>query len=337
MSRRALPIIALWTVLPFALPAQSIRNITQGSAIRQLWKPIIAEANRSVVEVCVNERAMVLGTVVGKDLVITKMSELALPSSRDDDDDVELTVDQGKKTWACVQIGVDRAADIALLRVKDAELTPVRWLQRGEPTPGAFLASVDGSEAPFGVGILAASSYVHTVPRAFLGIRFANPNGGTAEIEDTVEHGAAAAAGILGGDVVVKFGEAEIGDTDSLRAAIRARTPGDEVSVTLKRGEETVTVEVVLGTNTSPMRSDQESVWGELSDVRSGFQRVLQHDTVLKPEDCGGPIVDLTGAVVGVNVARAGRIETLALPAADVRALVAKLLKGTTREGDGER
>ena len=336
MSVRSLPAAALLAAIPFALPAQSIRNITQGSAIRDLWKPIVAEANRSVVEVCVNERAMVLGTVVGKDLVVTKMSELTLSSSKDNES-VELSIDQGEETWPCVQIGVDRAADIALLRVTDAELTPVRWRQKEEPVPGSFLASVDGSDAPFGVGILAAASYVHTVPRAFLGIRFANPNGGTAEIEDTVEHGAAEAAGILGGDVVVKFGEAKIGDTDSLRAAIRACTPGDKVSVTLKRGEETVTVEVVLGTNTSPMRSDQESVWGELSDVRSGFQRVLQHDTVLKPEDCGGPIVDLTGAVVGVNVARAGRIETLALPAADVRALVAKLLKGATREGDGER
>jgi len=336
VSVRSLPAAALLAAIPFALPAQSIRNITQGSAIRDLWKPIVAEANRSVVEVCVNERAMVLGTVVGKDLVVTKMSELTLSSSKDNES-VELSIDQGEETWPCVQIGVDRAADIALLRVTDAELTPVRWRQKEEPVPGSFLASVDGSDAPFGVGILAAASYVHTVPRAFLGIRFANPNGGTAEIEDTVEHGAAEAAGILGGDVVVKFGEAEIGDTDSLRAAIRARTPGDKVSVTLKRGEETVTVEVVLGTNTSPMRSDQESVWGELSDVRSGFQRVLQHDTVLKPEDCGGPIVDLTGAVVGVNVARAGRIETLALPAADVRALVAKLLKGAAREGDGER
>jgi len=336
VSVRSLPAAALLAAISFALPAQSIRNITQGSAIRDLWKPIVAEANRSVVEVCVNERAMVLGTVVGKDLVVTKMSELTLSSSKDNES-VELSIDQGEETWPCVQIGVDRAADIALLRVTDAELTPVRWRQKEEPVPGSFLASVDGSDAPFGVGILAAASYVHTVPRAFLGIRFANPNGGTAEIEDTVEHGAAEAAGILGGDVVVKFGEAEIGDTDSLRAAIRARTPGDKVSVTLKRGEETVTVEVVLGTNTSPMRSDQESVWGELSDVRSGFQRVLQHDTVLKPEDCGGPIVDLTGAVVGVNVARAGRIETLALPAADVRALVAKLLKGPTREGDGER
>ena len=93
-------------------------------------------------------------------------------------------------------------------------------------------------------------------------------------------------------------------------------------------------VEVKLGTNSSPMRSDQESVWGELSEVRSGFQRVLQHDTVLKPEDCGGPVIDLSGDVVGVNVARAGRIETLALPAKQVQAIVARLVSAADKPMD---
>ena len=328
MRRPALAAIALLTALPAALPAQSIRNLTQASKIRKLWEPIVATANRSVVEVCVDERAMVLGTVVGKDLVVTKLSEITV--DKDDDEGAPvLSIDQGDQSWPCQQIGVDRPTDLALLRVTPttgASLTPVRWKDQAELVPGAFLASVDGSDAPFGVGVLAAAVYVHTVPRAFLGIRFANPTGGEAAIDEAVEHGAAAAAGIRSGDVVVRFGDEEIEDTDSLRSAIRARQPGDKVKVTVRRGEDKVTVDVILGTNSSPMRSDQESVWGELSEVRSGFQRVLQHDTVLKPEDCGGPIVDLSGAVVGVNVARAGRIETLALPAEDVQAVVARLL-----------
>ena len=93
----------------------------------------------------------------------------------------------------------------------------------------------------------------------------------------------------------------------------------------------------MLGTNSSAMRSDQESVWGELSEVRSGFQRVLQHDTVLKPEDCGGPVVDLSGMVIGVNVARAGRIETLTLPAEDVQALVERILNAEKKQPAGAK
>ena len=44
------------------------------------------------------------------------------------------------------------------------------------------------------------------------------------------------------------------------------------------------------------------------------FPAVIQHDTVLRPADCGGPVVDLSGKVVGVNIAHAGRTETYCIP-----------------------
>ena len=38
---------------------------------------------------------------------------------------------------------------------------------------------------------------------------------------------------------------------------------------------------------------------------------VIQHDTVLRPVNCGGPVVDLDGRVVGVNIAHGGRRDLL--------------------------
>ena len=62
-------------------------------------------------------------------------------------------------------------------------------------------------------------------------------------------------------------------------------------------------------------RSDfQNSLGGKLSVRRFGFPLAFQHDTVLRPSDCGGPVVDLDGRVVGFNIARAGRTESYALP-----------------------
>ncbi len=52
-----------------------------------------------------------------------------------------------------------------------------------------------------------------------------------------------------------------------------------------------------------------------VSTRSDNFPAVVQHDTVLKPVDCGGPVVDLSGKVVGVNIAHAGRTETYCLPA----------------------
>src|SRR5690606_2816082 len=59
----------------------------------------------------------------------------------------------------------------------------------------------------------------------------------------------------------------------------------------------------------------QNQMGGNLSRRRDEFQAVYQHDTVLKPEDCGGPVVNLQGMAVGINIARAGRTETYVLPA----------------------
>ena len=132
MSRTRWTAAALLAALPLALPAQSIRSLSQSSAIRKLWRPVVTAANRSVVEVCVDERAMGLGTVVAPDLVVTKLSEA---SPRDEEEGV-LSIDQGTESWPCVQIGFDRPSDLALLRVKGAQLTPVEW-RSGTPAPAA--------------------------------------------------------------------------------------------------------------------------------------------------------------------------------------------------------
>jgi serine protease Do len=49
---------------------------------------------------------------------------------------------------------------------------------------------------------------------------------------------------------------------------------------------------------------------------------------VLAPSDCGGPLVDLSGKAIGLNIARAGRVESFALPAALVKKALPDLMSG---------
>ena len=65
-----------------------------------------------------------------------------------------------------------------------------------------------------------------------------------------------------------------------------------------------------------------------MSKKRGGFPVILQHDTVIKPTDCGGPLVDLDGKAVGINIARAGRTESYAIPTEAVLGLIADLKSG---------
>ncbi len=66
----------------------------------------------------------------------------------------------------------------------------------------------------------------------------------------------------------------------------------------------------------------------ELSKRRDGFPVILQHDSVVKPADCGGPLVDLEGHVIGLNIARAGRVESHAVPSETIRPLLEDLMTG---------
>jgi S1-C subfamily serine protease len=53
---------------------------------------------------------------------------------------------------------------------------------------------------------------------------------------------------------------------------------------------------------------------GPRSARLTGFEQVIQHDTVLDTNECGGPVLDTLGRVVGINIARAGRVVSYSLP-----------------------
>lgn len=309
------------------LPAQRQQTLSQSAAIRRVYAPVTELVSRSVVEVQIADATCCLGTVVGKDLVLTKYSEAqtsARKAAEGSSGKAIWNCRRGDRQWICELLAFDQPTDLALLRVPGADLQPIEWATQA-PNAGAFLATPATGALPLGIGILSTAPYVHSRPRAFLGVRFANPDGGPAELELTVEHGAARAAGLLAKDIVIGIDEDAVTSAQELRERLARHRPGDRVRIKVRRDAEDLTFEVTLGTDNSAPTSNQEGIWGPLSAVRSGFAEVLQHDTVLRPEDCGGPIVDLSGKAVGLNIARAGRVETLALPAAAVQAALERL------------
>jgi len=67
---------------------------------------------------------------------------------------------------------------------------------------------------------------------------------------------------------------------------------------------------------------------GKRSHRRTGFSCVLQHDSVIRPIDCGGPLVDLQGNLIGLNIARASRVATYAIPWKTIQPLLDDLKSG---------
>ena len=66
-----------------------------------------------------------------------------------------------------------------------------------------------------------------------------------------MEGSAAAKAGIQVGDIVTKLADTPIDGIGSLRNVLSAKKAGDTIKVELKRGEETLELEVVLGISLS--------------------------------------------------------------------------------------
>ena len=99
--------------------------------------------------------------------------------------------------------------------------------------------------------------------------------------------------------------------------------------MTLERESQTLTVRVVLGSYPMDVADpEMEILSGNVSKRTQDFPAVFQHDTLLEPVDCGGPLVDLEGRVIGINIARAGRTEAYALPADIIQSAIEALKSG---------
>jgi S1-C subfamily serine protease len=88
-----------------------------------------------------------------------------------------------------------------------------------------------------------------SVRHAEIGINARSVSDGTtdgAQVQNVQQGGAAAAAGIVEGDVIVRVGDRAIAGADELVVAVRERNPGDRVDVGLIRDGRPLTVSVVL-------------------------------------------------------------------------------------------
>jgi serine protease Do len=131
------------------------------------------------------------------------------------------------------------------------------------------------------------------------------------------EDSGAKAAGLKAGDVITRCDDRDIPDGPSLIARLRATKPGEEVVLKVRREDKTESIKVTL---THPFGiflsqfAQQNRMGTELSQRTDGYEEVFSHDGHVDPDECGGPLLDLNGRVIGINIARAGRTETLVLP-----------------------
>ena len=225
----------------------------------------------------------------------------------------------------------DRASDLVLVEVTGLACTPVGWSNDSPPT-GALLATVGAAADVLQVGAVGAPD--REVPQrdyGVLGVRFdRDEDDDRIEVEAAFEGAPAFTAGVREGDVVVAFQGDAFTSGNALREVLRRTEPGERVTMTVEGPDgEARTLEFALGSSSRLQAMSGNRTHAayrtETSLRRGGFPSVLNHDMPLEPSECGGPVVDLEGRVVGLNIARHDRTASFALPAAEVRRVLARL------------
>ena len=107
------------------------------------------------------------------------------------------------------------------------------------------------------------------------------------------------------------------------------------MAIEVKRGEGNLSFRVTLGHRsvTFDMFDRNARMSGRVSKRKDNFPMIIQHDVSLPTTAMGGPVLDLNGKALGVNIARVDRVTTFALPAKFVRETFEKLRRAG-RSGD---
>lgn len=318
-----LAIVAFFWLAP-AAHAQRLKDarLRNGSAVKQAFRSVVAEPRRATVRVRSGDKVVALGVIVdASGFVLTKASELGQSLVCD--------LEDGRNLPARI-VGIHPEFDLAMLKVDAKGLPVIKWSAGDDAAVGAWLATPGLGADPVAVGVVSVSRRRIPRQRAVLGILLA-PGAGEPRIHRIFPHSGAARAGLKVDDVITRVAGKTVKTREALIKALHAFRPGDSLKLLIRRGDDEQELRATLGefgATFSGRINIQNRLGGRLSNRRADFAAVVQHDTVLRPEDCGGVVVDLNGLAVGVNIARAGRIESYAIPAAVVVTLLGDLKSG---------
>jgi len=305
-----------------------------------LFKPTLEAAARSVVRVQVDGKDAALGTVVSDDgYVLTKASELKLGK-------VTVKTKDGRELEATVTTTSD-AYDLAVLKAEGTGLTPISWGDSKDAPVGNWIAVAGlGGEAA-AAGVVSTRPWSPREPdknSGFLGVTLDMTAPAGAVVAVVSAGSAADKAGLKPKDRIRRIDGHDIEDGDALIHTLLGYKAGESVKIVLERDGKSVEVTAVLGHRTADLlpqrggRGDFQNAMGsKLSDRRTGIPVLFQTDAVVKPADCGAPVVDLDGHAVGLMIARAGRTESHVVPAETVRDLIPVLLAARPRANPAER
>lgn len=309
----------LGQLTPARIPLKD-QKVTDSQAL-DIFKALRAvnfRAKEVVYPIYSGQKRVGYGISLGDEKLLTKASEVEQRRGL-------FTASREQVAMNAKILGVYADHDLAVLEVPGLRAPAAEWADASNLSEGAFLSAIRSDGEAQAMGVLSVRERsLKSIDQGFLGIEMDTlETAKGVRVINVVEGSAAAEVGIRRGDLIVRISDQEVRGFYELSTKLRRLKNGEQPEIQLMRGGKFITVKPTLkgreireGVSSRLEQMDRMS--GGQSRVRGDFGNVIQSDMELEVEDAGLPVVDLEGRIIGMVIARAGRISTLILPGDDI-------------------
>ena len=194
---------------------------------------------------------------------------------------------------------------------------PVIWKEDNASSDVSWVLSAFTELNEIRVGITSGKSREIGREGGVMGVMLGSEDNTGILITDVVPQAAADKSGVRVGDIIQKVDGRAVRKRDHIVNIVGKKDPGDVVLLQVLRKKAEMQLRVTLGHRsvTFDMFNRNMQMSGPVSKRKDNFPLILQHDLPLPREAMGGPVFNLEGNCIGINIARVDRVTVFTLPA----------------------
>ena len=296
-----------------------------GIQVQQAFGKTQGIAQESTVKLLRNERVIAHGTVIdSRGFVLSKASACIGARYLLTNSGIRLPVKARKRDEAC---------DLVLLEVigDGYEWPNLHWSDNNNSTDARWAISASPELDEIRLGLFGGKTRPIGREGGVMGVVLSDDNQSERGIRvlEVIPQSAADRAGLKINDRILKIDHRSVRSKQQVNHAMQKKDPGDLVLLHINRVDEAIELRVTLGHRsvTFDLFNRNLLMSGPTSKRKDNFPLVLQHDIPLYRNNMGGPVFNLEGQCVGINIARVDRVTNFALPHAVLYPILRDWLK----------